>query len=577
MEESKETPAMTDSLKCVPLLLGIVVLAGCVGMDISPTTQYSKPDRIVLGIQPLYMGFEAQKVLPDLEKNCVVLDARVFKFGSDKKGVITTDPVDVGPAQGLIAQPTQAGKIAVTVDVAAPEGATATVEIRTGASFFDQSQWSPWMPLGQQGGTLDKPAGRYAQVRLTLTGKDAAAVPSIGKVVLDAECVPAAAVPAGLKVADSKIEQIVKSTIDFQYERPDHPKIAAFRKAINLDAVVAGGKTDFDKLVLLMDWVASCKNDRTVNKNITDGYYAWDIDRVTDVTEPSASADKPGKATIHGHCMSYAEVLSIAATALGYKSRHMAVVGFKEASHEVVEAWTPSLKKWVYYDPSLSNYYMDKETKQPMNIIEQHNIVARTFVPADKDMNWFIGQSNPDTRALVKKIGGKTPIDARLGAWKYGEPMPANYDWGWSHGYLADGFVQMTPRTDFHTNPSANPKKFQNYPGYAGYPFWVDDKTPPRKGVNNWYTRMRDFYWTLDQASLVLTAGAQGGKTLTVELGNSMPFFKKYQVKTNGQPAGDVKNPFTWELRAGENCLEVAPVDEFGLVGAASSVTVISE
>jgi hypothetical protein len=522
-------------------------------------------------------GLEARKVVLDGVAGRVALDPRVFKFGSEKKGVLTTDPLDVGPTQGVIALPAQVSKITVTVDALVPDGAAVTVEARTGGSFFDQSQWSPWLPLGAQGGAIEKPAGRYAQLRLTLTGKDAAAVPTVGKVVLDAACVPGAAMPAGVQVTDAKIEQIVKSTIDFKYERPDQAKLAAFRKAVNLDAVVAGGKTDFDKLVLLMDWVASCKNDRSVPRQMTNGYYAWDIDRVVTVTEVSDGAEKVGKATVYGHCMTYAEVMSMAATALGYKSRHMAVLGFKQASHEVIEAWTPSLKKWVYYDPSLSNYYMDKETKQPLNIIEQHNIVAQTFVPADKDMTWFSERNNQESRDLVKKVGGQKPIAARLGAWKYGEPMPSNYDWGWSHGYLADGFVQMTPRTDFHANPGANSKCFQNYPGYAGYPFWVDAKTPPRRGVNNWYTRMRDFYWTLDQASLVLTAAGQDGKALTVEFGNSMPFFRKYQVRVNGQAVDNATNPFAWALKKGENKLEVAPVDEFGLVGAASSVTVVRE
>lgn len=552
---------------------GLIGLMVCVGM----VTQVWAADPVTVKkeLKPadLYNGFEARKVVLDEAGGKVALDKRVFKFGKDKIGVITTDPLDVGPGQGLIAQAAEVKKISVKVD-ATVEGGTVKVETRTGASLFDQSKWSEWATLGQLSGVVEKPAGRYLQVRLTLEAKEEKDAPAVSKVTLEAETVPAAAVPAGIKVADSKIETIVRSPIDFKYERPDQEKLVKFRKAINLDAVVAEGKTDFDKLVLLMDWVGSCKNDRTVKKNITKGYYAWDIEAVADITEKSEGEKKVGKATIYGHCMSYAEVMSIAASALGYKSRHMAVVGFKEASHEVVEAWTPSLKKWIYYDPSLCNYYTDKQTKQPLNIIEQHNIVAKTFVPEGKDMNWFIGHQNQETRALVKKIGGKSPIDARIGAWKYGEPMPADYDWGWSHGYLADGFIQMTPRNDFHANPDANPKKFQEYPGYAGYPFWVDEKTPPRKGVNNWYTRMRDFYWTLDQASLALTSSVDGSKKMAVEFGNSMPFFKAYQVKVNGQAVADAKTPFTWELKAGENKLEVAPVDEFGMVGAASTVSV---
>ena len=92
--------------------------------------------------------------------------------------------------------------------------------------------------------------------------------------------------------------------------------------------------------------------------------------------------------------------------------------------------------------------------------------------------------------------------------------MPDNYDWGWSHGYLAAGFVQMTPRNDFHSKPDKVSKRFEHGPGYDGYPFWVDAKTPPGRGINNWYTRLRDFYWTMDQASFKLK---RTGEDLTLE------------------------------------------------------------
>jgi hypothetical protein len=232
-----------------------------------------------------------------------------------------------------------------------------------------------------------------------------------------------------------------------------------------------------------------------------------------------------------------------------------------------------SLGRWVYFDPSLTNYYYDKETKAPMNLIEMHRVVADKFVPEGKDMHWWIVRRSDETQARVKEVGGKKPIGSRLGRWSYGAPMPADYDWGWRHGYLAAGFVQMTPRNDFHSDPKANPKAFENGPGYAGYPNWVDDKTPPKRGAGNYFTRLRDFYWTLDQASFRLTRTGNG--TMAVELGNSMPFFKKYVVKIDGaEVPGEIKNPLVWTLKTGDNRIEVVPVDEFGKTGLGSSATV---
>ena len=315
-----------------------------------------------------------------------------------------------------------------------------------------------------------------------------------------------------------------------------------------------------------MDLVCSFHLERGAGKEKKDGVYLWDIDAVFEV--------KAGKPTVYGHCMTYSEVLVTAATAMGYVgSRHMAMAGYQDKSHEVCDIWVPSLGKWVYFDPSCDHYYTDKKTKELLNLIELHNIVADKFVNDGHDMNWWVQRPNLESKDVLAKIGGKTVVDCRMGPWHYGDPQDPNYDWGMLHGYVCAGFVQMTPRNDFNSNPKAMSKQFENEPGYDDYPLWVDAKTPPRG--NNWYTRQRDFYWTLDQASFRLVQTA--ADTITVELGQSMPFFKNYLIKVDGKelPADQSRgNMFTWKLNAGENTLEVAPRDELGKVGLASAVVV---
>ena len=61
---------------------------------------------------------------------------------------------------------------------------------------------------------------------------------------------------------------------------------------------------------------------------------------------------------------------------------------------------------------------------------------------------------------------------------------------------------------------------------------------------------------------------------LIVQLGHTMPFFERYRLTIDGKESVQTGNLFRWTLRPGRNRLEVAPQDEFGKLGLASSVTV---
>ena len=556
--------------------MSLRLVAACLAI-LAPAAAFAAENAVRVTLSPadLAAGFDARKVrlVVGDAAPALVVDPRAVLPGDDGRGVVVTDVLDLGPTAGVVALPAEIRRIAVIVEADVPAGGGLTVAARTSPRRFDDAAWSEWVPLAARGGDIARPTGRYVQVRLEMTAT-AAGGPRVAGVTIESEHGPVAAPPAGLRVIRAAVQRIVRSPIAFTHERPDAPKIARFRAAAGLDAVVAPATTDFDRLVLLMDWAGSCANVRDGRVKAR-GYYDWDREVNSEVTRPADGRGTPARVIVHGHCMSYAETLVDAATALGYKARHMAVLGFHDMSHEVVEAWVPELRKWVYLDPSLTNYYMARGTNQPLDILELHAAVVG-FLPAGRDMDWFVRPDAGDAAAAVHRIGGRTPVDARLGPWSYGSPMPRDYDWGWKHGYLTAGFVQMTPRNDFNSNPAANPKLLSHYPGYAGYPFWVDDRTPPRPGVTNWFTRDRDFHWTLDQATLALAAGPEPG-VLVAEFGHSMPFFRGYRVRIDGGPAVAAVSPFTWNVAPGEHTLEVAPIDEFGRIGSASLVVVRGE
>jgi hypothetical protein len=85
---------------------------------------------------------------------------------------------------------------------------------------------------------------------------------------------------------------------------------------------------------------------------------------------------------------------------------------------------------------------------------------------------------------------------------------------------------------------------------------------------------MRDFYWTVDQASFRLLASDKTEEVLLVELGNSMPFFREYRIAANGRTGTQKGSVFAWKLKPGINELTVWPVNEMGHTGTPSSVRV---
>lgn len=152
------------------------------------------------------------------------------------------------------------------------------------------------------------------------------------------------------------------------------------------------------------------------------------------------------------------------------------------------------------------------------------------------------------------------------------------WDWQWDHGYMTAGWMQLTPRNNWHSQPEPRFDFFGwGAEGYGGFPLYLDEQTPlpeatPENTPSAWHTRERDFWWTLNQASFRLTRS--GETTLQVECGNSQPFFRRYLAKVGEGDWRQVGASFAWDLKPGRNRLELVPEDEFGKRGL-SSVAVV--
>jgi transglutaminase-like putative cysteine protease len=457
--------------------------------------------------------------------------------------VIITDPIDLlDPSNNLVSHKGALAKAVVVIKADVPSGAWIKAYWSAGNSFFSENGWSAWSPGSGLYLQINSPPGRYLKLRFVLKAASTTQLPKLQGVTVCGNAVPGAAYAKSLQINSYQNEKIITGPYAFGWERRDQSKISGLITRFRLDTCGAQKTTEFEKVVALLDWVA-----RRPKGSLSASPYPWDLDQVISST-----------GTIRGHCMSYAEVMVSALTGLGLYARHWAIEGIDNMNnHEVVEYWNNSRKKWIYLDPSLDTYYKSTATGQPLSIIEMHNIYI--------------------TRDLLA-------IDVVDGQYHYGV-YTTLYNWRSKHGYTTCGHMKLTERNNFHSQSSPSFDGFgQGFCGFSGVNMWhnwTDWKTPPYDNLH--YDcggqkitchsgRVRDFWYTLNQASM--KAKRTGEQEITVEFGESQPFFKQYRVSVDGGASTVAASPYVWTLHAGANSLQVVPEDDWGDTGISSTLTV---
>lgn len=495
---------------------------------------------ITLNPEMLYNSQFAAPAFYDSANSFVTVDLR-NRTAADTC-VIITDPIDMTDYwNGTIAGNRTLTNVLVRIKAAVPDEASIKCYWAAGNSYFADSSWSSWTAASGLNFDVSAAGSKFVKVRLVLKAASTTAKPLVKGMTICADLSQAQTYLKNLQISLFENEKIIKGPYPFGWEERNNATIKALVTRFRLDTCGKDSTTEFGKVLALLDWVA-----RRYNVSLSVKPYPWDLNQVITQT-----------GTINGHCMSYAEVMISALTALGMYARHWAIEGIdNNNNHEVVEYWSNTLKKWIYLDPSLDTYYKSKSTGTPLSIIEMHNIYVN-----------------------------KQPITCVDAKYHYGVYTPT-YNWSTKHGYTTTGHMKLTERNNFHSQPLPSFNGFGE--GFCGFTDlnmwhnWTDKFTPPYNNLH--YNcggatitchsgRMRDYWYTINQASC--KAKRSGEKTITVEFGNSQPFFSHYTVSINGGAAVTVNSPYTWTLADGSNSLEVTPINNYGEKGISSKLTVV--
>lgn len=142
------------------------------------------------------------------------------------------------------------------------------------------------------------------------------------------------------------------------WEKFDHPKLLELKEKYKLDEIVSSGKTEFEKQILLMEWVAKALPGGTPKDY--SGLSAFEI-------------LEDAKHGFKFWCTEYAFTFLQCATALGWYSRKLGIdydhaQEQKDRHHGIADIWSNDFNKWYAVDVQHNLHY--EKDGAPLNALE---------------------------------------------------------------------------------------------------------------------------------------------------------------------------------------------------------------
>jgi hypothetical protein len=322
----------------------------------------------------------------------------------------------------------------------------------------------------------------------------------------------------------------------FRFDSFNNPKLKELRERYQLDSVVAPGRDEFDRQVLLLDWVHH--QFKKFGRPTTEAQGALEI----------------LKAVQEGHaffCSQYAHVFVSAAASLGWIDRELALRRHQDkpeggsTEHSTTEIWSNQYRKWVMMDPT-AKMYLEKDGR-PLNAYE---IRQEWFLREGRDLVFVIGKNRQrhrkaDLPILVGHFAGFGDLT-----------VPADE-------LDKYGFIGYIPNTDLMDAGLDYGRMFVVKDQLCEGTRWHQRTVPTNPAV--------DPYFPINQVAVSL---APEQDKLRATLQTLTPNFKAYSARTDGGSWQEAGETLLWNIHPGVNRLEVKTVNRFGVDGPISTVEV---
>lgn len=331
---------------------------------------------------------------------------------------------------------------------------------------------------------------------------------------------------------------IATTTYAVQEDPWQHPRLRRLRQSEKIDEVVAPGRSQFEKIVLLRAWAR-----RQWDSGPQPFYYpAWDALEILDLARRRRNK---------AFCAQYAVLFLQSARSLGLHARYL------DLGHFIASVWSDEFNRWVVMDPTNDLHY--EKGGEPMG-------------------DWELIRAAWSGRVAGIEIVG--PGSAR---------RPA------SSAELAPfRALKVCMLNDQLTNPAVmiqNGKKrvlalesdYRRYPlvgkeriGYGNYCLgWKEGEEAPADPASPHSGERDDFRQALNQTVLLVADEREDQGVLKLRLfTETAPEFQAFVGGPEGQAPGDLTPHIQWNLRPGFNAFTARVRTAAGWLGPASRINV---
>ena len=450
---------------------------------------------------------------------------RMFLERYRRQGTVLLPLFDVGNLDGRAVAPPLAsvGPIRVRLNGDRGQQGSIAVRLRTAKTPVPSAKdWSEWQELGAAG-VLERPAGRFVQLALELSTDDPLKSPRVREIEVETKSETSANWPASVKVLEHQNEKIVRTSVPFEYEPFDHPRLKALREQYRLDEVTADAKGEFELITRLAGWSATRWKGLG---HLAKGYPPWDALEIL--------KDHSDGTPVGGFCQQYNVVFLQACASYGLVGRAVSLgpgtlTDAIRSGHEVIEIWSNDFRKWIYVDGNYGWHFVDAKSGDPLSLMElrDRQIAA-------------VRQTSKGSARLVRIVD-------------------TGQEWGGLTGFPPFTELRLIPRNNFLESRSPLPLN-QGMRGWfwTGHFVWTDEELPAALLYGNRVSNRRNWAWTLNQAQCLLEATETEGE-LRVHLDTETPHFEAFLARIDHGQKTPVQSGFIWKLQPGKNRLEVQP------------------